>query len=91
MTTENEPYRYNYRALDKFLSSNFDPKELGDQLDELMADLVNVSRNEDDFGNQLSDHHFTLRKLRDIFWWKLPKNHSWENRDETNDHEPINP
>lgn len=65
---ENEPYRFNYGALDKFLSTNFDPKELGNQLDELMSDLVHVSRNEDDFGNALSEHHYILRNLRDIFW-----------------------
>lgn len=63
-----EPYHYNYQALDKFLRTDSDPKELGDQLDQLMADLVNVSRNEDDYGKALSDHHFTLRRLRNIFW-----------------------
>ncbi len=76
MATENKSYHYNYQALDEFLSTSFDPKELGDQLDELMSDLVHVSRDEDDFGNTLSNHHFTLRKLRDIFWWKLPKNYN---------------
>ena len=65
---EDKAYHYNYTSLDKFLESAYDPKELGNQLDELMADLVNVSRNEDDFGSKLSDHHFTLRQLRDIFW-----------------------
>jgi hypothetical protein len=72
-------YHYNYQALDKFLSNDFDPKELGNQLDELMADLVHLAKHEDDFGTSLSDHHFTLRKLRDIFWWQLPKNYGHSN------------
>jgi hypothetical protein len=29
MAAENEPYRFNYQALDKFLSTDYDPKELG--------------------------------------------------------------
>jgi len=72
MTAENEPYHYNYQALDKFLFSDYDPKELGNRLDQLMADLVHLARHEEDFGNCLSDHHYTLRRLRDIFWWQLP-------------------
>lgn len=68
MTTENEPYHYDYQELDKFLSTDYDPKGLGDEFDELMSDLVQVSRNEDDFGNTLSNYHYTLRRLRDIFW-----------------------
>jgi hypothetical protein len=59
-------YHYNYQSLDEFLRTDSDPKELGDQLDQLMADLVNVSRHEDDYGKALSDHHFTLRRLREI-------------------------
>lgn len=68
---ENEPSynrHYNYEELDKFLQTDHDPKDLGDKLDELMGDLVYVSRNEEDFGKTLSEHHYILRNLRDIFW-----------------------
>lgn len=85
MAPENEPYRYNYQALDKLLSENCDPKELGNQLDEIMSDLVYLARDEDDFGRSLTYHHYTLRQLRDIFWWQITKiNNSRTNRDETN-------
>jgi hypothetical protein len=73
MAAENEPYRYNYQALDKLLSENYDPKELGNQLDEIMSDLVYLARDEDDFGRSLTYHHYTLRQLRDIFWWQTTK------------------
>lgn len=62
------PYHYDYSRLDQFLKHEYDPKELGNQLDEIMSDLVHLSKEEDDFGRTLSDHHYTLRKLRDIFW-----------------------
>ena len=61
-------YHYDYAALDKFLDNDYDPEQLGDQFDELMSDLVNVSRDEADFGHTLSNYHFMLRRLRDIFW-----------------------
>ncbi|MFZ6013420.1 MAG: hypothetical protein ACOYXT_23965 [Bacteroidota bacterium] len=64
MAAENEPYRYNYQALDKLLAENYDPKELGNQLDEIMSDLVYLARDEDDFGRSLTYHHYTLRQLR---------------------------
>lgn len=59
---------YNYQPLDEFFVKGDDPKSVGNQLDEIMADLVYLSRDEDDFGRTLGYHHFTLRKLRDIFW-----------------------
>lgn len=70
---EDEPTYYNYQTLNEFLRTDHTPKELGDKLDELMGDLVYVSRNEEDFGKTLSDHHYILRHLRDIFW-ALEKN-----------------
>lgn len=95
MAAKNEPYRYNYQALDKLLAENYDPKELGNQLDEIlpllklrqasMSDLVYLARDEDDFGRSLTYHHYTLRQLRDIFWWQITKiNNSRTNRDEPN-------
>lgn len=63
-----QPYHYDYESLDKFLDNDYDPKALGNQMDELMSDLVNMSRDEVGFGPALSNYHFTLRRLRDIFW-----------------------
>lgn len=48
MAAENEPYHYDYQALDKFLHQDYDPKELGNQLDEIMSDLVYLARDKDD-------------------------------------------
>ena len=71
--TEEKDYRYDYRELDRFLSEEHDPGLLSEQLDTLMGDLVYVSRHEADFAGELSDHYFTLRRLRDLFRKTLPK------------------
>jgi len=65
-------HHYDYQPLDEFFTKGDDPKSVGTQLDEIMADLVYLARNEDDFGKSLTYHHFILRSLRDIFW-KLEK------------------
>lgn len=70
---EGKDYSYDYRELDRFLVEDHDPQLLGDQLDALMCDLVYVSKDAEDFGRELSDYCYTLRRLRDIFWKKLPK------------------
>ena len=72
METKKE-YRYDYRELDRFLVEDHDPQLLGDQLDALMCDLVYVSKDAEDFGRELSDYCYTLRRLRDLFWKDLPK------------------
>jgi hypothetical protein len=72
--SESKPYNYDYRSLDEFLHRTFDPKEVGNQLDTIMSDLVHLASKEDDFGTSLRDHHYLLKELRDIFWWKLQKN-----------------
>ena len=59
-------------SLDEFFAKGDDPKSVGNQLDEIMADLVYLARDEDDFGRSLTYHHYILRTLRDIFW-KLEK------------------
>jgi hypothetical protein len=66
MADEKE-YRYDYRELDSFLVLDHDPQLLGEQLDALMCDLVYVSRDAEDFGRELSDYCYTLRRLRDLF------------------------
>lgn len=68
MAKNPESYHFDYQALDQFLSSEYGPKELGSQLDELMADLVNLASDEDNFGRSLTEHHYVLRALRNIFW-----------------------
>jgi hypothetical protein len=75
MSKNPEPYRFDYQALDQFLSRAYGPKELGNQLDELMADLVNLASEEDNFGKALTEHHYVLRELRNIFWNLNTKQH----------------
>jgi hypothetical protein len=64
---------YNYQRLDNFLSKDTDPKEIGNQLDEIMGDLVNYAGKEEIYSGLLPNRHTILRELRDIFW-KLEKN-----------------
>lgn len=68
---DEKEYRYDYRGLDGFLVLDHDPGLLGEQLDALMCDLVYVSRDAEDFGRELSDYCYMLRRLRDLFW-KMP-------------------
>lgn len=73
MATENESTHYNYQSLDKLLTKDFDPQQLGDQMDEIMNDLVCYAKYDDDYsGDQLEWRYYILRTLRDLFW-KLPK------------------
>jgi hypothetical protein len=70
--TENTPYRYNYQRLDSHLTKDIYPKEVGDQLDEIMGDLVSYAGKEEVYSTLLPERHNILRELRDIFW-KLGK------------------
>jgi len=72
MATENAPYHYNYQALDRLLKHDYDPKEIGNQLDEIMGDLVRYASKEENYSELLPNRHTILRELRDIFW-KLEK------------------
>lgn len=60
--------RYDFESLDRMLTQECDPKQVGDELDEIMTDLVYLARDEEDFGKRLQEHHHRLRELRDIFW-----------------------
>lgn len=71
-TTRNQPYHYDYRQLDAFLSKDYDPQSVGRELDEIMADLVHLVSKDEDFARTLRERHYLLRELRDIFW-KLSK------------------
>ena len=68
MATESDPHHYNYHRLDEFLKKDYDPSEIGRQLDEVMAELVHLSSGEESYGQTLRQHHYILRELRDIFW-----------------------
>jgi hypothetical protein len=74
MAPENQFHRYNYQGLDRLLASDYDPKEIGNQLDEIMSDLVSYAAKDDTYSQTLSERHNILRELRNIFW-KLNTNH----------------
>ena len=64
---------YNYKALDTMLTDLYDPKEVGNDLDEFMNDLVNCTGREMHYSQSLVKRHYLLRMLRNIFW-ELKKN-----------------
>lgn len=72
MTPENPPYTFNYQALDKLLTEDYDPKELGNKFDEMMSELVSHGSLDENYRESQAEHHYILKVLRDIFWWKLP-------------------
>lgn len=59
---------YNYQALDKLLTDDSDPVELGNQLDETMNALVSHATHQGGYHTRLEEHYYILRTLRDIFW-----------------------
>lgn len=59
---------YNYQALDKLLTDDSDPVELGNQLDETMNALVSHATHDRYYQTKLEEHYYILRTLRDIFW-----------------------
>jgi hypothetical protein len=70
---DNQPTtHYNYQRLDHYLTKDTDPTELGNELDEIMGDLVNYAGKEEAYRELLPSRHAILRELRDIFW-KLEK------------------
>ena len=61
--------RYNLKALNQLLTDDATPEELGDQMDEIMSDLVTCAGRDDDYpGHELEWKYFILRTLRNIFW-----------------------
>jgi hypothetical protein len=64
----NLPIHYNYQALDKHLTEDSDPVELGDQLDEIMQALASHAASDESYHIKLEDHYHVLRTMRNIFW-----------------------
>jgi hypothetical protein len=73
MSPENRPTLYNYQPLERLLIEFYDPKELGNQLDEIMSELVEYAGHEMSYNQNLVQRHYLLRLLRNIFW-DLKKN-----------------
>jgi hypothetical protein len=73
MSPENRSTLYNYQPLDRLLIELYDPRELGNELDEIMSELVNHAGHEMNYNQSLVQRHYLLRMLRNIFW-ELKKN-----------------
>jgi len=59
---------HNYEPLDELLNGVYKPEELGNQLDEIMSDLVSYAGKDETYSQVLPQRHFILKELRDIFW-----------------------
>lgn len=57
--------RYNYQKLDQLLTEYLDPQAVGNQLDEIMNELLSCAKCDD---SSLEGRYFILRTLRDLFW-----------------------
>lgn len=66
---------YNYQILDKLLTDDSDPVELGNQLDEIMEALATHATHDGGYHIKLEEHYYILRTLREIFWNLKPFNH----------------
>ena len=61
--------RHSFKALNELLTESAPPEEIGDQMDEIMSDLVTYAGRDDDYpGHELEWKYFILRTLRNIFW-----------------------
>jgi hypothetical protein len=67
---------YDYQALDRLLTDDSDPVELGNQLDEIMEALAVHAAQDGGYHTQLEGHYYVLRVLRNIFW-KLREAQAW--------------
>lgn len=57
-----------YADLDKFLKAGMTARQVGDELDETLCDLVHYAGKEDDYASELPNRYYLIRKLRNIFW-----------------------
>lgn len=70
---DEKAYRYDFRELDRFLFEEHGPEVFGEQLEQLMDDLVYACKQGSDFAGELDDHYLTLSRLRDLFRRMRPK------------------
>jgi hypothetical protein len=61
-------YYYNYHPLDKLLQEEASPEDIGDQLDAILLELVSHACKDNHYIDQIEEHYYTLRQLRDFFW-----------------------
>jgi hypothetical protein len=62
-----ESTRYNLGRLERWLRYS-NPIKVGDELDEIMTDLVAYSGWNDDYYKFLENRFYIIRQLRDMFW-----------------------
>lgn len=46
----------------------FSAREIGNELDETLCDLVHYAGREEEYAPELANRYFLIRKLRDLFW-----------------------
>ncbi len=68
MAAKDEPYHYNHHRLDVFLQKDYDPKEIGNHLDQIRDRLVELVHHQEDYRQTIKEDHYLLGELRDIFW-----------------------
>jgi len=59
---------HNYQALEALLTDLYDAQEIGNNLDEIMSDLVSYAGKDETYSQVLPERHMMLKELRDIFW-----------------------
>jgi len=59
---------YDYKALDRLVTDDGTPEELGDHLDDILQALAAHASQDVGYHARLEEHYFILRTLRDIFW-----------------------
>lgn len=67
---------YDYQVLDRLVTDDGTPEELGNHLDEIMQALAAHASQDGGYHTRLEEHYFILRTLRDIFW-RLEEVEAW--------------
>jgi hypothetical protein len=62
------PPHYDFENMNRLLTRDYDPQEIGNELDETLCDLVHYAGKQEDYVQELPDRYFLIKKLRDIFW-----------------------
>jgi hypothetical protein len=69
---EKRPKPYDFGRLERWITYA-NPEKLGNELDEIMTDLVAYSGWNDEYYKFLENRFYIVRQLRDIFW-EMEKN-----------------